>query len=70
MSAPNGSVSAAVPIQRHGTFIDGLLAVAVLLGVALNTALGWWWADPLAGLVIVYSAIREAVEIFKPGLHA
>ncbi|TAM70410.1 MAG: cation transporter [Microbacteriaceae bacterium] len=55
-------------LQTEGrvTFIDGLLAVAVLLGVAVNTVLGWWWADPLAGLVIVYYAIREAVEIFKP----
>lgn len=49
------------------TFIDGLLAVAVLLGVVLDTALGWWWADPLAGLVIVYYAVREAVDIFRAG---
>ena len=47
------------------TFIDGLLAVAVLLGLALNFAFGWWWADPIAGFVIVYYAIREAVHIFR-----
>jgi divalent metal cation (Fe/Co/Zn/Cd) transporter len=47
------------------TFIDGLLAVAVLLGLALNLAFGWWWADPAAGLVIVFYAIREAVHIFR-----
>ncbi|MFC8408743.1 cation transporter [Arthrobacter sp. NPDC057259] len=47
------------------TFIDGLLATAVLLGVLLDDLAGWWWADPLAGLVIVYYAIREAVEIFR-----
>jgi len=52
--------------EGHVTMIDGLLAVAVLLGVLLNTLLGWWWADPLAGLVIVYYAIRESVEIFRP----
>jgi divalent metal cation (Fe/Co/Zn/Cd) transporter len=46
------------------TFIDGLLAVAVLIGLALNLALGWWWADPVAGLVIVFYAVREAVHIF------
>jgi divalent metal cation (Fe/Co/Zn/Cd) transporter len=56
--------------EGHVTFIDGLLAVAVLLGVTLNTVFGWWWADPLAGLVIVYYAISEAVEIFKPHTHA
>jgi len=42
------------------TFVDGLLATAVLLGVTLDTALGWWWADSLAGYVIVYYAAREA----------
>lgn len=48
------------------TFVDGLLAVAVLLGLALDLALGWWWADPVAGYVIVYYAIREVIEIFRP----
>lgn len=48
------------------TFVDGLLAVAVLIGVTLDLLFGWWWADPIAGYVIVYYAIREAVEIFRP----
>lgn len=47
------------------TRIDGILAAAVLLGLALNAALGWWWADPLAGYVLVYYAIREARGIFS-----
>jgi hypothetical protein len=25
-----------------------------LLGLALNAALGWWWADPAAGYVLVF----------------
>jgi divalent metal cation (Fe/Co/Zn/Cd) transporter len=48
------------------TFIDGLLAVAVLFGLVLDVSLGWWGADPVAGYVIVYYAIREAAEIFRP----
>lgn len=54
-------------LQTEGrvTFIDALLAVAVLLGIALDLLLGWWWADPLAGLVIVFYAVREAVQIFR-----
>ncbi len=47
------------------TLIDGLLAVAVLVGLTLDATLGWWWADPLAGLVIVYYATREAVQILR-----
>jgi divalent metal cation (Fe/Co/Zn/Cd) transporter len=47
------------------TLIDGLLAVAVLVGISLDLLLGWWWADPVAGLVIVYYAVREAISIFR-----
>jgi divalent metal cation (Fe/Co/Zn/Cd) transporter len=47
------------------TMIDGILAVAVLLGLVLNAGLGWWWADPAAGYVLVYYAAREAREIFS-----
>lgn len=46
------------------TFVDGILAAAVLLGLAMNAALGWWWADPAAGYVLVYYAGREVREIF------
>jgi divalent metal cation (Fe/Co/Zn/Cd) transporter len=48
--------------------VDGILAVAVLAGLVLNAAAGLWWADPLAALVIVFYALREAREIFLPGL--
>jgi len=46
------------------TLIDALLATAVLAGLVLNSALGWWWADPAAGYVLVYYALREVREIF------
>lgn len=46
------------------TAIDGILAVAVLLGLILNAVAGWWWADPAAGYVFVYYAAREVREIF------
>jgi divalent metal cation (Fe/Co/Zn/Cd) transporter len=46
------------------TLIDAMLAVAVLIGLTLNASLGWWWADPLAGYVLVFYAAREAREIF------
>jgi divalent metal cation (Fe/Co/Zn/Cd) transporter len=46
------------------TFIDGVLAVAVLAGLALNALFGWWWADPVAGYVLVFYALREVRAIF------
>ena len=53
-------------LQTEGrvTLIDAILAAAVLTGLVLNAALGWWWADPAAGYVLVYYAAREVREIF------
>jgi len=47
------------------TCIDGLLAVSVLIGLTLNATLGAWWADPLAGFVIVFYGLKEALSIFS-----
>ena len=54
-------------LQTEGrvTVIDGILAVAVLLGLILNAVAGWWWADPAAAYVLVYYAAREVREIFS-----
>lgn len=41
------------------TVIDRLLASAVLVGLILNAAAGFWWADPAAAFVIVYYGVRE-----------
>jgi divalent metal cation (Fe/Co/Zn/Cd) transporter len=49
------------------TLVDGILAAAVLLGLTLNAALGWWQADPAAGYVLVFYAAREVREIFTAG---
>ena len=42
------------------TLIDGILAIAVLIGLVLHALFGWWWADPVAGYVLVFYAAREA----------
>lgn len=41
------------------TLVDAYLAGAVLVGLVLNAAAGWWWADPAAGYVIVFYGIKE-----------
>jgi divalent metal cation (Fe/Co/Zn/Cd) transporter len=51
------------------TLIDALLAAAVLVGLLLNAAFGWWWADPLAGLVIVYYGVREGLHAWRESQH-
>jgi divalent metal cation (Fe/Co/Zn/Cd) transporter len=41
------------------------LSVAALLGVGLNGLFGWWWADPIAALVIAALIAREGREAWK-----
>jgi len=41
------------------------LSAIVLVGLLLNAAFGWWWADPLAATGIVYVAAREGREAWK-----
>ena len=40
-------------------------SAATLLGVGLNAWVGWWQADPIAGLVIDALAAREGLEAFE-----
>ncbi len=51
--------------EARVTLIDAALAGAVLIGVGLNALFGWWWADPLAGLVIVYYGVTEGRAAWK-----
>ena len=43
------------------TYLSGVL----LAGLVLNSALGWWWADPVVGLVVAGLAIREGREAWR-----
>ena len=51
--------------EAHVTMVDAYLACAVLVGLALNAIAGWWWADPLAGLVIVYYGVKEGLQAWR-----
>jgi divalent metal cation (Fe/Co/Zn/Cd) transporter len=51
--------NAVLRTEGHVTRVDAYLAGAVLIGLVLNAAFGWWWADPLTGLVIVYYGLKE-----------
>ncbi|WHP16113.1 cation transporter [Cellulomonas sp. ES6] len=54
--------SASAVADSHQTLICSYLSAALLAGLLLHTALGWWWADPVAALVIAAFAVREGVE--------
>ncbi len=53
--------------EARVTLVNALLAGAVLAGLALNALFGWWWADPLAALVIVYYGIKEGRQAWGGG---
>jgi len=56
--------------ESRVTLVDAYLVAAVLIGLVLNSLLGWWWADPVAGLVIVYYGFREGQHAWKEASQA
>jgi divalent metal cation (Fe/Co/Zn/Cd) transporter len=51
--------SAATRSEGRQNLLCAYLSAALLAGLLANAALGWWWADPLAALVVAGVAVRE-----------
>ena len=51
--------SAATVKEAGQTQLCAYLSIALLIGLGANAVLGWWWADPLAALVIAGVAVQE-----------
>lgn len=47
------------------TALCAWLSVVALAGVALHALAGWWWADPVAALVMVPIIAREGIEALR-----
>jgi divalent metal cation (Fe/Co/Zn/Cd) transporter len=60
-----GRSLASTALQGDGTLsmVGGALAVIAIAGLLLSSALGWWWADRVAGLVVAGVAFTEAVRM-------
>ncbi len=54
--------SAALKADAACSVTCAYMSVVLLLVLLLNRFLGWWWADPLAGLALVYFLVREGQE--------
>jgi divalent metal cation (Fe/Co/Zn/Cd) transporter len=54
--------NAVLMAEARFSLVDAGLSATVLLGLALNLALGWWWADPVAALAIAVLAVVEGAE--------
>ena len=57
--------SRAVKAEAAQTMLCALMSGGLLLGLAANAALEWWWADPLAGLLIASLAAYETVSVWR-----
>jgi divalent metal cation (Fe/Co/Zn/Cd) transporter len=57
-----GLGSGALRAEARETLACAYLSFALLLGLTLNAAAGWWWADPVAALFMVPWLIREGLE--------
>ncbi|MBK7625185.1 MAG: cation transporter [Kineosporiaceae bacterium] len=69
--------SATVVADSKQTLLCTYLSGVLLVGLLLNATLGWWWADPLVGLVVAGLAVQEGREAWRgdactctPGLDA
>jgi divalent metal cation (Fe/Co/Zn/Cd) transporter len=54
--------SAALKADAACSATCAYMAFTLLAGLLLNRFFGWWWADPLAALVLVYFIVREGRE--------
>lgn len=70
LRAARALASRALRADAHETIVCGWLSLTTLCGLALNAAFGWWWADPLAALVMVPLVAREGLEAVRPSLNA
>lgn len=57
--------SATLAAEAAETALCGWLSLVLLVGLAARTVAGWWWADPVAGLVIAALAVREGLEAWR-----
>jgi divalent metal cation (Fe/Co/Zn/Cd) transporter len=57
--------SRALEADSRQTDICAYLSAILLGGLLLNALLGWWWADPVAALLMVPIIAREGVEALR-----
>lgn len=60
-----GLSSRALQADSRQTDICAYLSAILLGGLILNAALGWWWADPAAALVMTPIIVKEGVEALR-----
>lgn len=57
--------SGALMADSKQTELCTYLSATLLAGLLLNALVGWWWADPVAALVMVPIIVKEGIEAFR-----
>jgi divalent metal cation (Fe/Co/Zn/Cd) transporter len=57
--------SGAIAAEARQTQICAYLSAILLVGLAFNATVGWWWADPTAALAMVPLIVREGVDALR-----
>lgn len=60
-----GLSSGAMHADSRQTDLCAYLSAILLGGLLLNAALGWWWADPVAGLIMVPIITKEGIGALR-----
>jgi divalent metal cation (Fe/Co/Zn/Cd) transporter len=61
----SGLGSRAMKADARQTDFCVYLSAILVVGLVLNAALGWWWADPVSALVMVPIVAKEGVDAFR-----
>jgi divalent metal cation (Fe/Co/Zn/Cd) transporter len=62
--AVRADATAAEP-EASQNMVCAYLSVALLADLLANALAGWWWADPLAALVMAAVAVREGIATWR-----
>ena len=57
--------SRSLEADSRQTDLCAYLSAILLVGLALNALFGWWWADPVAGLIMVPIIAHEGIETLR-----
>ncbi len=67
LKSATGTALGSRPLQAEArvTYLDAALAGGILVALVLFAAFEWWWADPLAALVVAAFAVSEGRQAWR-----
>jgi divalent metal cation (Fe/Co/Zn/Cd) transporter len=57
--------SAATKSESRQNMVCAMLSAALVVGLGTNAVFGWWWADPVAALVVAGVAAKEGMGAWR-----